>query len=190
MRYLQPAVCDRDLEASRKSSAAPQEKTSEHWIEARIVGIRMSQQGIWRNKVLRKFREILYGVLFGLGAALIDVAMHARMYGRGAMETIIHPSPEMAFYRILYLIFGVVLGWVFWRSSQKELRFRCLLERFASLTKDFDRHAVIVYANAQMLIMRESAQLSQDAALNVKLIYSEAQKIHALANDLSNLADL
>lgn len=138
--------------------------------------------------VLREFREILYGALFGLGAAAIDIVMHARMHGQGLIQEIMHPEPGMTFYRALYFAFGVILGWALWRSNKKERRFRLLLKQFCDIIDLFDGHATVIYANAQLLLMQETCKLPENATESIEMLYGHVQQIRVLTNKLSELA--
>ena len=137
---------------------------------------------------LREFREIVYGGLFGLGAAAIDIVMHARMYGQELVDEILHPGPGMAFYRVLYVAFGFLLGWVLWRRNRKERKFRLLLKRLCDTVDLFDGHATVVYAHAQSLLMQETSKPPENAKASIGKLYENMQRIRALTNSLSELA--
>lgn len=137
---------------------------------------------------LREFREILYGVLFGLGAATIDIVMHARMHGEAIVEETLRPGPEMAFYRVLYVVFGVLLGWALWRRNSKERGFRLLLKQFCDVIDLFDGHASVIYANAQAVLMQETSKPSEQAAARLGILYEHMQQVRVLTHKLSELA--
>ena len=137
---------------------------------------------------LREFREIVYGGLFGLGAAATDIVMHARMYGHELVDEILHPGPGMAFYRVLYVAFGFVLGWVLWRRNKKDRRFRLLLKQLCDTVDLFDGHATVIYADAQWLLMQETSKSPENATARVGKLYEHMQQIRALTNSLSKLA--
>lgn len=140
--------------------------------------------------MLNRFREILYGGLFGLVAAAIDIAMHTRMAGHGLVEELLQPHPGMMFYRILYLVFGTVLGWMLWQRNDKERAFRDQLGQFRDLIDLFDGHATVIYTDAQMLLMGCTGAPPEDAVMRVRDLNDHMHKIRALTNKLSELADL
>lgn len=137
--------------------------------------------------MLHRYREILYGGFFGLGAAMIDIAMHARMTGRGFIEEFLQPEPGMTFYRMLYLVFGTGVGWLLWRTNHKERAFRLLLRQFRHLLDLFDGHATVVYANAQMVLMKGTPAPPDDAVHGIRELHDHMQKIRDLTNKLSEL---
>lgn len=135
-----------------------------------------------------KFREILYGALFGLGAAMIDIVMHARMHGEGIVEETLRPGSEMALYRVLYFVFGVLLGWALWRRNSRERGFRLLLKEFCDIIDLFDGHAAVIYADAQMLLMQETSKPPEGAAARLGVLHRHMQQVRVLTQKLSELA--
>lgn len=140
------------------------------------------------GKTLREFREIVYGALFGIGAAMIDVIMHAGMHGEGFLEELLHPAPEMAFYRALYIAFGLILGWTLWRRNKRERGFRLLLRQFCDVIDLFDGHATVIYTNAQVLLMQGTCKAPENATKSLAVLYEHMQQVRVLTNKLSELA--
>ena len=140
--------------------------------------------------MLRQFREILYGGWFGFGAAVIDSVMHASMHGRGLMEEIVRPAPSMAFYRLLYLVFGTALGWALWRRNEKERNLRLVQREFCDIVDLFDGHATVVYANAQMLLATDTKEPAKRSAGSIEVLSEHLHKIRALTSKLSELIDV
>lgn len=70
--------------------------------------------------MLQRYKEIFYGLLFGLGASVIDVSMHASMEQQGSWTELFRPQPAMAAYRGSFIAFGLVLGWLLWRKNKVE----------------------------------------------------------------------
>jgi hypothetical protein len=62
--------------------------------------------------MFQKYKEIFYGLLFGIGAGIIDANMHARMERGSFWSELIRPQPAMIFYRVLFVFFGLALGLV------------------------------------------------------------------------------
>lgn len=92
-----------------------------------------------------KYKEVIFGALFGIGASLIDVAMHATMRSGDFLTELIHPTPVMAVYRILFLAFGVGLGVVLWLRNRSERDFRQMSASFDALRKNIAGPAMLVY---------------------------------------------
>ena len=86
--------------------------------------------------MISRYREVVFGVVIGLVASVIDVIMHARMQGRTFVEELMHPEIEMFFYRLLFLAFGFALGLILWRKNQRERETRDLAEALDKLGRE------------------------------------------------------
>ena len=134
--------------------------------------------------MLRKYREIVVGVLFGLGARIIDTVMHAQMTDRGFWDEALHPRPEMLFYRGLFLTFGVTASLLLWQKNRRERDFRCLADLIKRFQRDLVSPVVLIHATLQVLLTQEDFHLSPEAESVVRLIYEKSQQIQSLAKEL------
>ena len=78
--------------------------------------------------MLQRYKGIFYGLLFGLGASVIDVFMHASMEQQGFWTEFFRPQLAMVAYRASFIALGLALGWLLWRKNRVERDFRSLLE--------------------------------------------------------------
>ena len=69
--------------------------------------------------MLRRYREIFYGLLLGLGAWFIDVVMHARIEDRGFWEELFRFEAKTFFYRLMFVAFGLLIGWSLWEEQAR-----------------------------------------------------------------------
>jgi hypothetical protein len=138
--------------------------------------------------VLRKYREIVVGILFGLGACLIDIVMHARMMDRTFWAEALQPRPEMLFYRGLFLAFGFTAGLLLWQKSRRERDFRCLADSVQRFHRELVSPVVLIHAKLQLLLTREDFHLSPEAEAVVRSIYEKSQQIQSLAKELPSSA--
>lgn len=134
--------------------------------------------------MLRKYREIVVGILFGLGACLIDIVMHARMMDRTYWDEALRPRPEMLFYRGLFLAFGFTAGFLLWQKSKRERDFRCLADLIQRFQRELVSPVVLIHAKLQMLLTQEGFHLSSEAEAVIRLIYEKSQQIQSLAKEL------
>jgi hypothetical protein len=134
--------------------------------------------------VLRKYREIVVGILFGLGACLIDTVMHARMMDRTFWDEALQPRPEMLFYRGLFLAFGFTVGLLLWQKSRRERDFRCLADLIQRFQRELVSPVVLIHAHLQVLLTQEDFHLSPETEVVVRLIYEKSQQIQSLAKEL------
>lgn len=135
------------------------------------------------QKYREKYREISWGLLFGLGAVILDTLMHAQMTDRSFWAESINPQPAMILYRVLFVLFGLALGWLLWQKNKRERDFRQLADTLASFQRDLSAPALLMHAELQVLLMKEESQLSPEAAKAVRFAYEKSQEIHALVKE-------
>lgn len=127
-----------------------------------------------------RYREVVYGLVFGLGACAIDIVMHARMNGRSALEELIRPEPAMIIYRVLFLAFGVALGTLLWQKSRREREARDLAQRMEQLRREISGPAILIHANVQLLLTRQGSAAPTDVEPLLRTIYDESKKLRSL----------
>jgi len=125
--------------------------------------------------VLRRYREIFYGLLFGFGAAFIDMFIDSRTQGKSFWDV----SLGMTLYRLCFVIFGVVLGWLLWRKNESERGFRLLQDQLQILQKEIDAPTAVIHAQAQLLLGGSRLQLSPEVQSVIRIIYEHSQKLKA-----------
>lgn len=133
-----------------------------------------------------KYKEIMFGAMFGIGASLIDVAMHASMGDVDWLSELFHPTLMMAGYRILFLLFGIGLGVVLWQRNRRERDFRKLSIAFEGLRRNMTAPSILVHTNLQLLLTRYEGRLSDDALPIVRAAYEHStvmQSVLAGASD-------
>jgi hypothetical protein len=131
--------------------------------------------------VLRRHREIFYGLLFGLGAALIDTFIDAKTQNKSFWDV----SLGMTLYRSFFVIFGLVLGWLLWRKNESERGFRLLQDHLQRLQKEIGAPATLIQAQAQLLLAGPGRQLSSEDQSAVRTIYEQSQKLQSINRDKS-----
>jgi len=134
---------------------------------------------LWEATLLRHYREIFYGLAFGAGAALLDTFMDAKMEGKPFWTV----SAAMLLYRLLFLLFGFILGWLLWRKNQREREFRHLLAAFEKLRQEIGAPCVVIHAQTQLLLARPNSSLPPDIEVLVRSIYEQSQKLQSLTKD-------
>jgi hypothetical protein len=132
--------------------------------------------------MLRKYKEIVYGFFFGLGAGIIDTLMDARMEGQGLQDELaLHPVRIL--YRIVFVLFGLALGWLLWQKNKREREFRDLAELLDRFHHEYGRQALLMHAKLQVLLTREDLHLSHEAAELVGFVYEGSRELQRLVND-------
>ena len=131
--------------------------------------------------MLQRYKEIFYGLLFGLGASVIDVFMHASMERQGFWTELFRPQPAMAAYRGSFIVLGLVLGWLLWRKNKVERDFRSLLETVEQFRRGINAPALLIHTKLQLLLTRGDFHLPPEAEEMVRFAYERSREIGALA---------
>jgi hypothetical protein len=131
--------------------------------------------------MIKRYREVFYGLLIGIGAACIDMFIDAKMEGRPFWN----PSFGMTLYRMLFVLFGGILGWLLWRANQSERQFRSLLAGMERLCHEIGPPAVMIHAQTQSLLAKPGLKLPPDAETMVRVIYEQSQKLQSIVKEHS-----
>ena len=131
--------------------------------------------------MLKRYREIFFGFLFGVGAACIDMFTDAKMQDKPFWDV----SAGMALYRMLFLLFGLILGWLLWRKNQRERQFRSMLTAMEKLCREIGPPTVMIRAHTQSLLTKPELRLPQDVETLIKAIYEESHKLQSIARQHS-----
>lgn len=133
--------------------------------------------------MLQRYKEVLYGLLFGIGAGIIDTAMHAQMEHGSFWTELVQPQPAMIFYRVLFLVFGMAVGWLLWQRNKRERDFRKLTETVARFHREIGGPAVLMHTKLQTLLTRQDWHLSTEAQEAVRFVYERSLEIQSIAKE-------
>jgi hypothetical protein len=129
--------------------------------------------------VLKSHREIFVGLLFGVGAALLDILIDALAQNKPYWDVPL----GMILYRLLFILFGLVLGWLLWRKNTSERKFRSLQDQVQDLRQKIGAPATMIRTQAQLLLGRDAAQLSPEVQSTVRIIYEQSQKLQSIERE-------
>lgn len=121
---------------------------------------------------MKHYKEIWFGLFFGLGAVGIDLLMHSRdSHGAGAdlgdMGTIV--------FRSFFVIFGLAIGWLMWRNAQRERQFRALEDRHNRYQAIITPAVTILYAKTQILLSQSNG--TDKTRQLLESLHSDVQKL-------------
>ena len=133
--------------------------------------------------MLNRYKEIFYGIFLGLGAWVIDAVMHAKEEGGGFWGELAHLHGGALFYRLLFVGFGLALGWSLWKKNSREREFRRLAEILERFHHEVADPAFLIYAKCEVLLSREDFHLPSEASDVVRFIYEKAQNIVSMAKE-------
>ena len=130
---------------------------------------------------MKRYKEILFGLLLGLAMWAADALMHTMMPAASTetqpalAEELFSPDGPPLVIRLLYVSFALFTGWVLWRSNRQE-RLGCDSERKVSAF-----HEQMVNPTTNILdgcnTLLRSSELTGEALNVVKEIRSRAQQI-------------
>ena len=67
--------------------------------------------------MFQKYKEVVFGIGFGIAAMIIDTGMDAKVEGNSlADELTAHPG--MMLYRLGFVLLGLAFGWLLWRNRK------------------------------------------------------------------------
>ncbi|MBV9072659.1 MAG: hypothetical protein JOZ10_03425 [Acidobacteria bacterium] len=128
--------------------------------------------------MLSDYKEIFYGIAFGVGAAALDTVIDARGSGESfAGELMDHPG--MILYRGLFVLFGLLLGWLLWKNHKRERDLRHLKEEVYRLGHEYDAYALVLHTNLQLLLTK-NLQIPADAESLLRSTYDKSRELQAL----------
>ena len=133
--------------------------------------------------MLRRYKEILYGLIFGLGAAFIDTFVDASTEHKAFWDF----GLGMLLYRGLFVLYGFILGWLLWRNNQSERESRSLIAAMQKLQSDIGPAAVVIHAQTQLLLARSGTPLPPEIEVIVRSIYEQSLRLQSIAKDSSAL---
>ena len=135
--------------------------------------------------MLSSYREIVYGVGFGLGAAALDTAIDTRGSGETFFAGIGH-HPGMMVYRLLFVLFGLLLGWLLWRNNQREREMRELMEKLRHFHQQYEADAVMLHTNLQLLLSK-NLNLPADGEALLRDTYEKSRTLQSIARQRPSL---
>jgi len=133
--------------------------------------------------LLNRYKEIFYGLLLGLGVWAIDAAMHARDENGSFWSELVHLHAGILLYRILFVAFGLILGWLLWKRNQRERDFRSLAEVYRRFHQEIVEPGFLIRTKCEELLWLDDAELPPRAREIVRFIHERAGTISALAKE-------
>lgn len=131
--------------------------------------------------MFQKYKEILFGLAFGIGAVFIDTSMDAMVDGNGLMDEVAE-HPGMMVYRAVFIVFGLVLGWLLWKRNRREREYRQMAEMLHKIQQECGTQALLLRSTLQNLLIRDDVHLSDAASQLVRESYERSQELQKIAD--------
>lgn len=134
----------------------------------------------------KRYKEILFGLLLGAGAWIVDAAMHVQLAAdmhasEGFWHELFQPNATTLLFRSVFLIIAAAFGWSLWRSNWRERELRALEEAVISFHRRLDSPAMRIVSHIRMLQGRPGVIRDDVAAELVGSIGEDAHLIDELA---------
>jgi len=101
--------------------------------------------------MLQRYKEILFGLAFGIGAFLLDTNMDAAAGGNNFLEEVV-AHPGMLLYRALFILLGLALGWLLWQRNRREREARQLAETLNRLRQKCAAQGLLLSNHAAKVV--------------------------------------
>ena len=133
--------------------------------------------------MLNRYKEIFYGLFLGVGAYVIDAAMHAQEEDGSFWGELIHVHSRTLLYRSFFIAFGLAVGWLLWTRSGREREFRRLAEIYERFHREVADPAFLIHAKCEQLLWLNEADLPAKTRESVRFVYDKAGIIESLAKE-------
>ncbi len=130
--------------------------------------------------MFQKYKEIIFGLAFGIGAFVLDTAMDASTVGNSLMDEVTE-HPGMLFYRAIFIVLGLALGWVLWQRNRRERQFRQIAETLRRVQQECGNQGLMLHSTLQTLLTRGDLHLSDEASQLVREAYQRSQEFQRIA---------
>jgi hypothetical protein len=132
--------------------------------------------------MLQKYKEIFFGLAFGIGAFFLDTNMDAVADGNSFLEeVIVHPG--MLLYRALFILLGLGLGWLLWQRNRREREARQLAETLNNLRQECATQGLLLRTTLQRLLTRDDLHLAPEASQLLQDAYAKSQEFQRIAEE-------
>jgi signal transduction histidine kinase len=136
--------------------------------------------------MLKRYKEIIYGVLLGAGAWVVDAAMHAQLaldahHSRSFLQELLRPGATEFAFRAVFLFIATAFGWALWRSNWRERELRAIETAILDFQRRLDVPTMRIVSHIRMLQGRPGVMRDDVARDVAESISDDARKIDELA---------
>lgn len=144
--------------------------------------------------MIGRYKEIFFGLLLGLAMWLADALMHTKMpmtsrnHQTSLVEELLSPTSLQLVTRLLFVAFALLLGWLLWRSNQRERAVRDLERQIAAFHERIINPANSILEECNTLLRNDG--LSGEPLKLVQEIRKQARQIDDFAKDFPRRATI
>ncbi len=142
--------------------------------------------------MLKRYKEMIFGLLLGLTMWVLDAAMHAQLGGEihshGFLAEMFQPGPTQLLFRGFYVVLATVFGWYLWRANWRERELRALENAITAFHRQLDSPALRIASQSRILQGRQSVARDTTAMSSAQAIAEDARLIDELAQQYLNFS--
>jgi hypothetical protein len=144
-------------------------------------------------RLLRRYKEIIYGLLLGLAMWVVDAAMHAQLGAQiqsaGLADELVRPGATQLLFRSVFVIISLILGWSLWHSNWRERELRALEDAIVAFHRQLDSPAMRIVSHTRMLLGRPSVTRDDAARTMAESIGDDAYTIDQLTKQYLHFSE-
>lgn len=133
---------------------------------------------------MKRYREIAYGVLTGLGIWVIDAMLQVGGRDHFGFDTVVSEMilsrPPQLLLRVSLLLISVALGYSLWQSRERERRMRDLQTLLKSLQRQIVSPSLLILGHSSNLALREGWPVSRESVEMMSEIQCNARKLNEI----------
>lgn len=135
--------------------------------------------------MFNRYKEIIYGVLLGVSAWVVDAAMHAQLaaetHASGSFaQELLRPGATELMFRTVFLCIATAFGWALWRSNWRERELRAIESAIVAFHRRLDAPAMRIVSHTRMLQGRPGVARDDVARTVAESIGDDARTIDEL----------
>ena len=85
----------------------------------------------------------------------------------------------MMLYRGLFILLGLLIGWLLWRNNKRQREFRALLDRIRHFCHEYEAQAVVLHTNLQLLLTKNLKLSPEDEAM-LRTTYEKSRDLQGI----------
>ena len=131
--------------------------------------------------MFQKYKEIFFGLAFGIGAVILDTGMDAMADGNSLMDEVTE-HPGMLLYRAVFIVLGLLLGWLLWQEEPARTRVPANQpRRCAGYSRNAENRQCSCARPCKICLIRDDVHLSDAASQVVQEAYQKTQELQTIA---------
>lgn len=144
--------------------------------------------------MLRRYKEIVFGLLLGLAMWIVDAAMHAQLGAElhagsnDFFHELFQPDAVVLFFRSVFVFLALAFGWALWRANWRERELRALEKAIIAFHRQLDSPAMRIVNHTRMLAGRPGVVHDEAARELAASISDDARIIDELAGQYMNFS--